>query len=97
MMPGSSTERPSNPKMPTNAQRTPSRPSKIPTIVSGSMAFSLSVLEVHPRRVRLQVHQRYAATSRPVGLLASFRGEAVDPLVGLGAGQIRERLADAVL
>src|SRR5215210_892621 len=30
-------------------------------------------------------------------LFASFWGEAVDPLVGFGAGHVRERLADAVL
>jgi hypothetical protein len=30
-------------------------------------------------------------------LLASFRGQAVDPLVGLGTGHVRERLAEATL
>ena len=30
-------------------------------------------------------------------LLASFRGQAVDPLVGLRAGEVRERLAEAGL
>src|SRR5215211_607860 len=30
-------------------------------------------------------------------LLAAFRGQAVDPLVGLGAGQVGERLAEAGL
>jgi hypothetical protein len=29
--------------------------------------------------------------------IASFRGKAVDPLVGLGAGHVLERLAEAVL
>jgi hypothetical protein len=35
--------------------------------------------------------------SRTQSLLASFRGEAVDPLVGLGAGHVSERLAEAIL
>ena len=30
-------------------------------------------------------------------LLAAFRGKAVDPLVGLGAGQVLERFAQAIL
>src|SRR5215207_2386099 len=34
---------------------------------------------------------------RPLSLLASLRGEAVDPLVGLGAGHVLERLAEAIL
>ena len=34
---------------------------------------------------------------RTQSLLASFRGEAVDPLVGLGAGHVRQRLAEAIL
>jgi hypothetical protein len=34
---------------------------------------------------------------RPSRLFASFRGQAVDPLVGLGAGHVRERLAEAIL
>src|SRR5215204_738783 len=34
---------------------------------------------------------------RPSRLFAPFRGKAVDPLVGLGAGHVLERLAQAVL
>src|SRR5215203_4847094 len=30
-------------------------------------------------------------------LLAPFRGQAIDPLVGLGAGHVLERLAEAIL
>ena len=36
-------------------------------------------------------------TARSLWGLPSFGGEAVDPVVGLDAGEVRERLADAVL
>src|SRR5919107_4490741 len=45
---------------------------------------------------------RYRCTYRTLlrtvfRLFASFWGQAVDPLVGFGAGHVRERLAEAVL
>src|SRR5215211_4063222 len=40
---------------------------------------------------------KHNTDGRLQSLLAPFRGQAVDPLVGLGAGHVRERLAEAGL
>jgi hypothetical protein len=52
--------------------------------------------EAEPRAQKTE-DAKHNTDRRPQSLLASFRGEAVDPLVGLGAGHVRKRLADAVL
>src|SRR5918994_4921022 len=42
-------------------------------------------------------HGHQDTDTRLQSLLASFRGQAVDPLVGLGAGHVLERLAETIL
>src|SRR5215217_5401770 len=42
-------------------------------------------------------HGHQDTDTRLQSLLAPFRGKAVDPLVGLGAGHVLERLAEAIL